>query len=103
MSIVEEVVQATRKRISRKRAAVESANDSVIAPLDGGDGVSPEFMRPATEDALEIAAEVRHHYVQVAAYYIAERRGFHGGAEHRDWELAEREIERMIASRTSCA
>lgn len=39
----------------------------------------------------------RHRLIEVAAYYIAERRGFHGEAAHEDWLRAEAEIDAMIA------
>jgi hypothetical protein len=39
-----------------------------------------------------------HQQIQVAAYYLAEHRGFAPGHELEDWVAAEREIERLIAS-----
>lgn len=44
-----------------------------------------------------ITAEQRRHYIEVAAYYIAERRGFRGGNPAEDWAMAEREIDRLLA------
>lgn len=41
----------------------------------------------------------RREYVEVAAYFIAERRGFMGGDETADWLAAEAEIDRLIAGR----
>jgi hypothetical protein len=38
-------------------------------------------------------ASWRHTRVAVAAYYIAERRGFQPGSEAADWRLAERQID----------
>jgi len=35
-------------------------------------------------------------YVEVAAYYIAERRGFQGGSELEDWVQAEAKIDRLL-------
>ena len=40
----------------------------------------------------------REHMVAIAAYYIAEHRGFAPGGEHEDWQLAERQIDRMLAA-----
>lgn len=40
--------------------------------------------------------EQRRHYIEVAAYYIAERRGFIDGDETRDWLAAEAEIDRLL-------
>jgi hypothetical protein len=38
----------------------------------------------------------RRNYIEVAAYYIAERRGFHGDSTLEDWAQAEREVDRML-------
>lgn len=43
-----------------------------------------------------IRPEERHHLIEVAAYYIAERRGFHGASSNVDWLQAEREVDAMI-------
>jgi len=40
----------------------------------------------------------RNNYVQVAAFYIAERRGFVAGDPAADWAAAEVEVDRLIAS-----
>ena len=43
-----------------------------------------------------ITEEQRNHYVEVAAYYIAERCGFHGDpSEH--WTQAEQEVSRLLS------
>ncbi|HLP98029.1 MAG TPA: DUF2934 domain-containing protein [Sideroxyarcus sp.] len=44
-----------------------------------------------------VTPEQRHHYVEVAAYYIAERRGFEAGCRDDDWVRAELEIDRLLA------
>ena len=41
----------------------------------------------------------RHEMIAVAAYYLAEQRGFVPGAAHSDWLIAERTIDTMIADR----
>jgi hypothetical protein len=51
---------------------------------------------PAAKPALN--AEQRNHYVEVAAFYIAERRGFAPGNAADDWCAAEAEVDRLIAS-----
>ncbi len=38
----------------------------------------------------------RRNYIEMAAYYIAERRGFIGGNEADDWAAAEIEIDRLL-------
>lgn len=44
-----------------------------------------------------IPSEQRKHYVEMAAYYIAERRGFAPGNPLEDWVQAEAEIDRLLA------
>lgn len=43
-----------------------------------------------------LTQEQRRYYVEVAAYYIAERRGFGGGSQLEDWVQAETEIDRLL-------
>lgn len=56
----------------------------------GGMSIKPTAKRKPVD------AEQRHYYVEVAAYYIAERRGFMDGHEAEDWIAAEIEIDRML-------
>ncbi len=44
-----------------------------------------------------LAPDQRRFYVEVAAYYIAERRGFHGESQLNDWVEAENEIDRLLS------
>jgi hypothetical protein len=44
-----------------------------------------------------VSAERRRNYIEVAAYHIAERRGFAPGNPLDDWAQAEAEIDRLIA------
>lgn len=56
--------------------------------------------RPSRKSAAVLAIEPdeRHHLIQIAAYHIAERRGFQGGSAHEDWLHAEQEVDAMIAA-----
>jgi hypothetical protein len=45
---------------------------------------------------LALPREERRHLIEVAAYYIAERRGFRGGSPDDDWLQAERDVDAMI-------
>ncbi len=45
-----------------------------------------------------VPPEQRRNYIQVAAYYIAERHGFTPGRELDDWAAAEAEIDRLLAA-----
>ena len=56
--------------------------------------------KPATSRAKKpatIAPEQRQYYIEVAAYHIAERRGFQPGNDMDDWAQAEAEIDRLLA------
>jgi len=44
----------------------------------------------------EVPAEQKRNYVEVAAYYIAERHGFTPGRELADWAEAEAKIDRLL-------
>ena len=50
-------------------------------------------MSPAT-----ISPQERHHLIEVAAHYVAERRAFQGGCCHDDWLETEREVDVVIAA-----
>jgi hypothetical protein len=43
-----------------------------------------------------VGAEQRRNYIEVAAYHIAERRGFAPGDPLADWVQAEAEIDRLL-------
>lgn len=53
------------------------------------------------ESALQVLLADRHHRVQVAAYFLAERRGFAPGHELDDWLAAEDAIETEDAGRAA--
>lgn len=58
--------------------------------------------KPKSEPARQagqmprVDPERRRNYVEVAAYYIAERRGFMNGDVTKDWLAAEQEIDRLL-------
>jgi len=60
----------------------------------------PKAAKPAAVRAQKhhpVTAEQRRYYVEVAAYYIAERNGFAAGRELENWTAAEVEIDRLLA------
>lgn len=52
------------------------------------------YAQPTTH--AEISEGLRMEYIQEAAYYIAERKGFQGEHSWEDWLQAEKEVERML-------
>lgn len=82
---------ATAKTPSRKAAAPATGKKSVAKQVKATPAVKKK-PGPA------VSPEQRSHYVEVAAYYIAERRGFAPGDVMQDWLAAETEIDRLVAS-----
>ena len=50
----------------------------------------------AKKKAVPVSPDQRNHYVEIAAYYIAERHGFTPGRDAADWSEAEAEIDRLL-------
>ena len=71
---------ATPKPVAKSKPKAEAVAAAVEAPKTG------------------MGLEQRAHYVEVAAFYIAERRGFASVNPMEDWLAAEAEIDRLIAS-----
>lgn len=46
----------------------------------------------------EVSSEQRHNYIEVAAFYVAQRRGFAPGNPLDDWATAEVEVDQLIVS-----
>lgn len=60
----------------------------------------PAVKKPSAGRAKKfsgVPAEQRRNYIEMAAYYIAERRGFTPGDPLEDWVQAEAEIDRLLA------
>jgi hypothetical protein len=57
----------------------------------------PKPAAPRAKKPKSVPAEQRRNYVEMAAYYIAERRGFAPGDPLEDWVQAEAEIDRLLA------
>lgn len=54
-------------------------------------------VRTSASEPAAIPAEQRRNYIEMAAYYIAERRGFAAGNPLDDWTRAEAEIDHLLA------
>ncbi|MFN3883182.1 MAG: DUF2934 domain-containing protein [Rhodocyclaceae bacterium] len=88
---------AAKKSAAPKKAASAKTPPTPKAPAvkkkESQTGASAPEQKPAVP---ELTPEQRRLYVEVAAYYIAERRGFVGGSELEDWVQAEAEIDRLL-------
>ena len=78
------------KAATRSAAAVSTAKRATVA-------AKPKAAPAAGNSrTLTIDPDQRRNYVEVAAYYIAERRGFANGDQTMDWLAAEEEIDRLL-------
>jgi hypothetical protein len=82
------VSTTTAKTKPVSRAAVKKTSTTAPTPTP--------TKRPSAKKAAD-NSDQRRYYIEVAAYYIAERRGFMGGHEAEDWTAAENEIDQMLA------
>lgn len=104
---------AVKKSVAKKTAEVIVPNPAVAAPP--GQALAKPKAKAAKSNALPssnapsvtesaaaakplLSAEQRNNYVEVAAFYIAERRGFAPGNPADDWCAAELEVDRLLAS-----
>lgn len=78
-------------------ASKPAAKPKEVAKTAATKTAAKPVARVAKKSAPALTPEQRRYYVEVAAYYIAERRGFHGGSEIDDWVQAETEIDRLVS------
>ncbi len=91
VAVVDSKTAKPAKAVAPKAAA---AGKPVSAP-QAKPAAAPK--RKATEPQKPLLdAGQRAQYISVAAYYIAERRGFQGSYEHEDWTRAETEIDNLL-------
>ncbi|MCF8200085.1 MAG: DUF2934 domain-containing protein [Sulfuritalea sp.] len=79
-----------------KPAKAKPKTEAKAAPA-----VKPAVKKPAkprSKKPVLVPPEQRRFYVEVAAYHIAERRGFAAGDPLEDWVQAEAEIDRLLAA-----
>ena len=80
-----------------KPVAVPKTKVAVPAKVAVAPAKAKVSAKPKGEKNPSVSAQQRGHYVEIAAYFIAERRGFAPGNQMDDWLAAEREVERLIA------
>ncbi|MDD5177245.1 MAG: DUF2934 domain-containing protein [Sterolibacterium sp.] len=91
---------AVRKASPAKVAAPKVAASKVATPKPIVKAVARPPQQPAKTAPmpakLQISGEQRRHYVEVAAYFIAERNGFSATSALDHWTQAEAEIDRLL-------
>ena len=92
--------KAPAKKATKPAAAKSAKPAEAKAPAKAAVAVKTKASakQPAASRKPAIPAEQRRNYVEVAAYYIAERHGFTPGRELADWSAAEAEIDRLLAT-----
>ncbi|HSO45752.1 MAG TPA: DUF2934 domain-containing protein [Rhodoferax sp.] len=79
------------------KAATKAAPSAALKKAPAKAAISkvkatPSAVRP------EVSPEQRHNYIEVAAFYVAQRRGFAPGNPLDDWATAEIEVDQLIVS-----
>lgn len=88
------VKTAVAPAVSTAPASAPAKKDPAIKKVSPAKTV----LKASTAPKPILNSEQRNHYVEVAAFYIAERRGFTLGNPADDWLAAEAEVDRLIAS-----
>ncbi len=81
--------KAATKAAAVKKPAPEVVKTPKVA-------AAPKRSAGAKKKAAEISYEQRSHYIEVAAYFIAERRGFAEGDTLQDWVVAEAQVDQLL-------
>ena len=100
-------VAAAKKTVSVK--ATSLATESELPVVKKKAAAKPKVVKVAATSAAPAATvaapaaahlndEQKARYVEVAAFYIAEQRGFTAGNPTDDWLTAEAEVDRLIAT-----
>jgi hypothetical protein len=98
---------AKRSAPAKGVAKAKTAATTAVKPKPVGKVSTPKTAAPKAATAKPkrvgvkkpagIPPEQRRNYIEMAAYYIAERRGFAPGNPLEDWIQAEAEIDRLLA------
>ena len=81
---------------SKALASDKPAAKTVVAPSKPAPPAARKNVEAAKAVKPPASEEQRRNYIEVAAYYIAERRGFFGASALEDWTQAEAEVDRML-------
>ncbi len=96
---------AAKKTVATKSPAAKKTPPKTVAATPKATttaapkaAAKPAAAKKTAAIAKKLDAAQRANYVEVAAFYIAERRGFAAANPMDDWLAAEAEIDRLIAS-----
>lgn len=97
------VVAPKSKAPAKKTVAapVPAAAPKAAAPKRPAKKATPAKAKASTVPVAarpDVSVEQRHNYIEVAAFYVAQRRGFAPGNPMDDWAMAEVEVDQLILS-----
>ncbi len=90
-------VPAPAKQSAAKKPAPAKSTTAAKPVAKAKPAAAAKPARPRAKKPAGVAPEQRLNYIEVAAYYIAARRGFAPGDPLQDWVQAEAEIDRLLS------
>lgn len=93
--------KATPKAETTTATVVKKPKTAAAAPKEKPSVEKKAAVKASSKKKSTVATvtpEQRSNYVEIAAYYIAERRSFTPGDPLADWAEAEAEIDRLLAT-----
>ncbi len=90
-------VPTTEKQSAAKKPAPARSSTAAKPAVRAKPAAAAKPSRPRAKKPAGVAPEQRLNYIEVAAYYIAARRGFAPGDPLQDWVQAEAEIDRLLS------
>lgn len=90
-AVVETAEVAAAPKVRKPRAKKE-----VSAVVAESKPTKPRKVAAKKSAKMQVTPEQRYEMVATAAYFIAEKRGFHHGYDHDDWLAAEIEVDAKI-------
>jgi hypothetical protein len=92
---------ASSARVPATGSEARAGNHSPIETGGRGNPKGAAGAEAEKADAGAVSPEERHQMIAVAAYYLAEQRGFCTGYEIQDWFAAQEEVDRQLENRPS--
>lgn len=90
------MAKAPKKAATSKKSVKKAATKTSVKKATTKKSVAKKA--PAKKGATKVSGAQRDAMIAVAAYYIAEKRGFVAGDTTADWLQAEAQIDALIAS-----
>jgi hypothetical protein len=87
---------AAKSTAKTVKPAAKPAAPKAAKPVAAKQPAAAKKPAPAKAKVKVLSPDQRRFYIEVAAYYIAERRGFNSDRQLGDWVEAEAEIDRLL-------